>query len=289
MPSVTKKIAGYELLQSLGVGPWGRSFKAKQVSLDRLVHFTLLPPEKDARSVHSMARICAALTHPHLVSGIDLGESERGKFLVTEWLEGPNVGEVVRRGGAIAEERSLEIALAGAHALDYAARSGLVHGGVTPEAIVIAPGGTPKLRGFAADRAATRSDLDWRSPEAKRTGATDVRSDIYSLGGVLYWILAARYPFEDAPPPEVVDGVVVDVPFPLAQANRKLHPATYETVARMMAHLPDDRFSSAGALAEHLESVLRQFEERPSLRPGRIARPGSRRPRSARIRRRRRR
>ena len=125
-----KKVAGYEILEPLGETAWGRSFKARQVSLDRLVHLTVLPSEKDARSVHAMARICAALTHPHLVSGIDLGQTEGGKFLVTEWVEGPSIGEVVRRGGAIAEERALEIAFAAAQALDCAARKGLGHGNV---------------------------------------------------------------------------------------------------------------------------------------------------------------
>lgn len=288
MHVVAKRIAGYEIVESLGENAWGKSYRGRQVSLDRPVYLTVLPSEQDEPAIHSLARACAALTHPHLVSGIDLGVTPRGKYLVTELVVGPNIGDVVRRGGAIAEERALEIALAVAHALDYAARQGLIHGRVTPEAVVIAPGGTPKLRGFGADRDTTRSDLDWRSPEAKRGEATDVRADIWSLGAVLYWMLAAHYPFEDAPPPEVIGGEVVERPFPLLQVSRKLSPDTCRLVERMMDHHPSDRHGSAGELAEEIEGLISRLDDRVSFQPGRVARPGTRRARGRARRRRRR-
>jgi serine/threonine-protein kinase len=258
------------------------------VSLDREVYFTLLTAGEGAAEILAQARICASLTHPHLVSGIDFGTVKNRHFLVTEWVEGPSLADIVARGGPVAEERTLEIAFAASQALDQAAIEGLHHGRLCPEAIVIARGGNPKVRGFGPDRADFRPALDWRSPETKKGGREDVRSDVWSLGAVLYWILSGKHPHDDAPPAEVVDGEVFEPIVPLAQVHRRLQPETYTIIDRMLAAAPEDRFPDAGALTAALEHLLQRIDERVSLRPGRAARPG-RRSRAGRVRRGRRR
>ena len=280
-------ISGYEILDPLGRTTWGDSFLARQLSLDRLVHLTVLPPEKDAPAIHEKARRCATLTHPHLVSGIDLGAEAGRTFFVTEWAEGPTVGDIVRRGGTIAEERAIEIALAAALALGHAASAGIGHGRITPEAIMIVAGGNPKLRGFGPDAGATVSEHDWRAPEVKLDGRATKRSDIYSLGAVLYWMLSGQHPFANAPLPAVVDGVVVELPVPLGQANRRLCPDTCNLVESTMAWAPEERPPSAAALSEAMETLLTRLDERIDLKSPRGGRPKARRPRPPRIRRRR--
>lgn len=284
-----RKIAGYELVEDLGRNAWGHAWRARQVSLDRPVSLTLLDPGSITRSVEMLARASAAVTHPHLVSGIDFGEEEGRIYLVTEWLEGPSVGELVARGGPLDETRALEIGLAAAQALDYAARKSLVHGNLSPAAIVITSGSNPKVRGFGADRESVRWPEDYRSPEQKKGRATDVRSDIYSLGLVLHYVLTGRYPFEEAPPAEVVGSEVVEVPAPLAEHNRRLAPETAAVVERMTAFRAEDRPRDGGALAEALEAALSRLDERVEIRSSRPARPAPRRPRTVRPRRRRRR
>ncbi len=289
MTTSRNSIPGYEILSDVGASAWGESFKARQVSLDRMVRLTLLPPKDQAPHIHELARRNVRLTHPHLISGIDMGECARGTYLVTEWIEGPSIGEIVRRGGAIAEERSLEIALAAAQALDHADRGGLEHGNVTPESLIVAKGGNPKLRGFGSDRKSTLSDDDWRSPERKRGEPVEIRSDIYSLGAVLYYMLAGVHPFEDAAPPAVIDGVVVEEPVPLREVARRIHPNVEALVMRMMAPAPDDRFTSAASLVEELEGVRSKLSEKVDLRRPKSAGPGTRRARPGRSRRTRRR
>jgi serine/threonine-protein kinase len=283
---VSRTIAGYEILEELGSSVWGKSYRARQVSLDRPVLLTVLPTGEKAAKVRARARACAALTHAHLVSGIDYGEIQGREFLVTEWVEGPSIGEVVTRGGPIAEERVLEIALAAAHALDCVAGVRLIHGSITPNALVIAVGGNPKLRGFGADRPLTKYEEDYRSPEQRAGKRPDVRSDIWSLGAVLYYALTARYPFQDAPPAEVIDDFVVEVPFPIREANRKLEPETCDLVERMMSPRAELRPSSGADVVELVEQVLGSIEEKVRVRPGRTARPRPRRVRPARARRR---
>jgi serine/threonine protein kinase len=278
-------IPGYEILEDLGKSTWGASYQARQVSLDRMVRLTVLPPEDKAPHIHKLARRSAALTHPHLISGIDMGVYPGGIYLVTEWVEGPSIGEIVRRGGSIAVERALEIALAAAQGLDHAAESGLGHGNITPESIIVARGGNPKLRGFGSDRKSTLSADDWRSPERKRGERVGVRSDIYSMGGILYYMLAGVHPFEDAPPPAVVDGVVMEEPVPLRELVRRIDPDVELLVKRMMAHSPDDRFSTAGEVAEDLEMVIEKLDEKVDLRRPKQARPSGRKTRPGRARR----
>ena len=274
------------MLDSLVKTPWGETYRARQVSLDRVVSLTVLTANE---AVHARARVCAGLTHPNLVSGIDFGEVSERRYLVTEWVEGASIGDIVHRSGPIAAERCLEITLAVTRALEHAADQGLVHGAITPDAVLIARGGTTKLMGFGSDRQKTRVKLDWRSPEQKRGERPDARSDVYSLGTVLYLMLSGRHPFEDAPPAEIVDGEVVERPYPLEQANRRLGPETVAFVGRMMAESPDERFAAPGELAEALESLVQELEQRVTFRPKRGARPGIRRTRGVRSRRRRRR
>ena len=285
-----KKISGYELEEELGSNSWGTAYRARQVSLDRPVYLTILSPERLTGSAEMFAKSCAGITHPHLVSGIDLGEEEGVRYLVTEWVEGPSVGDLVRRGGAMAEERALEITLAVAQGIDHAARKGLVHGNLSPEAIVIASGGNPKIRGFGADRESVLSDRDYRSPEQKRGEATDIRSDIYSLGLVLHFLVGGEYPFDGAPPAEVVGSEVVERPALLA---RRISPETTALVELLTAPSRDDRPRDGAVLGEAVEAVIVKLDERVVLRPGRAAKPAARpaahRTRAARPRRRRRR
>jgi serine/threonine-protein kinase len=283
---VSETIAGYTIEEELGRDAWGRAYRAHQVSLDRPVYLTLLDDEPGRAS---LARACAALTHPHLVSGIDFGEIKAGRYLVMEWIEGPTLGDVVRRGGPIAEERALSIGIAVAGALDYAVTNGIYHGSVGPEAIIITSGGSAKLTACGPELEPALFDEDYRSPEQKRKQERDGRSDLYSLGATLYFALSARHPLEGAPPAEVVDGEVRDVPFPLGAANRRLRPEVVTLVDRLMAWDPDHRFATAGEAVQAMEQLVARLEEQVSLRPTRPARTGTRRQKSVRPRRRRRR
>ncbi len=271
---MTTEIPGYEILEELVPNAFGRAFRARQVSLDRIVLLTLLPPQDEESETIRLARTCASLTHPHLISGIDFGPCSEGSFLVTEWVEGPSVGEVVFRTGAIPEPRSLEIALGAARGLAAAAGAGLVHGAIGPRAVQIARGGTPKLRGFAWDRNEMTGAEDYRAPEVLAGSRPDARADIYSLGRVLRFMLTGRSPGEETPPRDE-DPLLR----PLREERARWRPSTREVIERMTALRPDDRPAPPGKLVEVLEIALRKIEEPapPAFsprgrRPGRLRR-----------------
>ena len=105
MEKSPERVAGYEILTNLGRTGWGDNYRARQVSLDREVRLTLLPPEDEAPEIHARATRCATLTHPHLVSGIDFGREEGRSYLVIEWADGFNSVHVTSDNALVCEIR----------------------------------------------------------------------------------------------------------------------------------------------------------------------------------------
>jgi eukaryotic-like serine/threonine-protein kinase len=269
-----EQIAGYRLLELLGQGAMGSVYKARQLSLDRDVAIKVLSPElaKDATYVQRFqteARAVARLNHTNLVSGIDVGEADGIHYLVMEYADGNTLASLLRRGGALDEERAVGIAQQIARALDHAHKNGLLHRDVKPDNVIITRDGVAKLCDLGLARLDEKAEAAQRmgtpayiSPEQAR-GEThvDLRSDLYSLGATLFHLLAGRPPFEAATAAAVLAKHLTEPAPRLNATGADVDPRTDALVARLLAKSPAERPASAGEVAQALDAILRDLQQ----------------------------
>src|SRR4051795_10790652 len=234
------KIDRYVLLEMIGQGGMGRVYLARDTRLNRRVALKILSPERmnNPRAIARFqreARVGAQLQHENLVRIYDEGEANGKCYLVMEYIEGKNIGQMIAEGGPIPPVIAARLARQVALGLEHAQRKGLIHRDVNPYNILVTRDGTAKLTdlGLAIDLGenervtrdgATVGTFDYISPEqARHSHGVDTRSDIYSLGCTLYHMLAGRVPFpspslpeklfsHQASPPEPVTKVVPGIP-----------------------------------------------------------------------------
>jgi eukaryotic-like serine/threonine-protein kinase len=269
-------INGYELLEELGRGSMGVVYKARQLSLDRIVAIKILPPELAenqafVRRFMIEARAVAKLNHPNVIQGIDVGESGGNRYFVMEYVDGPTVGQLLRRGGELDEARALRIVGQVAAALDHAFRNRLVHRDVKPDNVMITEGGIAKLcdLGLAREerldaRAGGRGALgtpNYVSPEqARGEGDVDIRSDIYSLGATFYHMIVGEPPFSGPNNAAIMAAHVTRRLAPPREQRPGLSPAVSRLVERMMAKDPRERPQTPGELLAEIERARLELE-----------------------------
>jgi len=261
----------YEILDRVGAGAMGTVFKARQKRLSRIVALKVLRPSlaRDTRYVDRLrreARIVAALNHPHIVSGYDLGEEGGYHFFVMEFVEGKSLKGLLAEWGMFAEARVLEVGIQVARALDHAFQRGVIHRDVKPGNILIDEQGNVKLTdmGLAkgpADLTLTRDGAtvgtpQYISPEqARNPQDVDVRSDLYSLGATLYHMATGQPPFKGDTMAAVITKVLHEVP----PAPRDLNPGLSEglslVIRKLLAKNLALRYQTPRELLDDLERV----------------------------------
>lgn len=273
MYQMQDKIEGYQLREKLGQGAMGTVYKAKQVRMDRFVAIKVLQPELAANATIKQrflqeARASARLNHPNVITGIDAGEVDGLCYFAMEYVEGKTLQQLVKERGAMDERQALEAVLQVAKALEHAEKLSLVHRDVKPDNIMITRDRQVKLLDLGLAKVRAAEDIgsakgmavgtpNYISPEqAMGRQDIDTRSDIYSLGVTLYFLLTARVPFEG--PPEVVMYRHIHEPPPHPRNFRPdLQETTSTLLYNMMAKRPEDRPASAAQLVSDLEHLLR--------------------------------
>ncbi len=282
------RIGKYVLLDRIGQGGMGRVYLALDTRLNRQVALKVLSPDRlnNPRAIVRFkreARVGAQLQHEHLVRVYDEGESDGAPYLVMEYIEGKNAGQLVAEGGpmppALAARLTRQVALG----LDHARRKNLIHRDVNPYNILVTRDGMAKLTdlGLAIDLAdedavtrdgATVGTFDYISPEqARHSRSVDTRSDIYSLGCTLYHLVSGRVPFPMPSLPEKLFAHHSQHPEPLETLVPGVPPGLDAVVARMMRKDPADRYATPGEVAEALDPFALNAESSPGVRGRRDA------------------
>jgi WD40 repeat protein/DNA-binding SARP family transcriptional activator len=264
-----ERIRGYRVLEQVGEGAFGEVFRASQpyVSRDvavKVIHRHLANDPEFIRRFETEAQLVARLEHPHIVPLYDYWREPSGAYLVMRFLRGGSLREALT-GGPLVPAKVAAITSQVAQALVSAHRRGVVHRDVKPANILFDEEGNAYLSdfGIAKELAAAQTSsrggtpspfLFYLSPEEVRGHPPTTRADIYSLGVVVYEMLAGRHPYADTPADAIAQKHLRE-PLP-SLASIGLPPSVDEIVARATAKDPEARFPDASALSSALQVAL---------------------------------
>ena len=276
-----QRLGPYEILSPLGAGGMGEVYRARDPRLERDVAIKVLPEHfDDADSLsrfQAEAKAIAALSHPNIVSIFDTGQHEDQLYVVTELLEGETMRARLR-SGPFGMRKAVEHAARVAQGLAAAHEKGIVHRDIKPENLFLLNDGRIKILDFGLARQdpllAGSGDLSssptaghptnpgamigtvgYLSPEQANGDLADHRSDIFSLGVVLYEMLAGHRAFKGTSPAELLSSVLRDEPPMPSEADPRIPRALDLIVHHCLEKNPDERFQSARDLAFHLDSL----------------------------------
>ena len=271
----------YELHRQIARGGMADVFLARDLLLDRPVAIKVLFDQfsKDKQFVERFrreAQRAANLNHPNIVSVFDWGEESGTYFIVMEYVEGRSLAEIIRTEGSIQPDKVAEISSEVAAALSFAHRNGIVHRDVKPGNVLVAPNGHVKVADFGIARALAnvQSELTqagtvmgtatYISPEQAQGIEVDPRSDLYSLGVMIYEMLSGQPPFTGETPVAVAYQHVQDSPASLRSAGVSVAESLEAVTMKLLAKNPVNRYPTA----EDLRSDLRRYQEgAQELRP----------------------
>ena len=272
------QIARYRVLGELGRGAMGVVYRAEDPALDRVVALKtiLLSDDVDNRKEYEKrfaieARAAGKLNHPNIVTTFDFGEEGDLAFLAMELLEGTDLRTRLK-DGALATEEAVEITLQVAEGLAFAHERGVVHRDVKPGNIMLLERGGAKIMDFGIARmhsedfkTSTGMVLGtprFMSPEQIAGGAVDQRSDIFSLGVVLYEMLTGQMLFAGADSPQIAHNVTTLEHEPPSRRNREVSSLLDFVVARALKKDPAVRYQDAYELASDLRTCLAELQGR---------------------------
>jgi len=259
----------YKILERIGAGGIGDVFRARDTRFGRTVAIKVLSaavaddPDRRERFLRD-ARAAATLSHPNIAALYEVGEDQGVVFLAFEFVPGEPLGAVIG-GRPVNPRRAIDLAIQIADALADAHAAGILHRDIRPDTIIVTPKGNAKILDFGlaawtgggAERAAA-----YVSPEQALGEHVDSRSDIFSLGIVLFEMLTGKLPFTGATP-SAISVQIVQAPAPKPSSlNREVPPEVDDVVGKALAKSFDHRYESAATLAAELRSVAAVLDVR---------------------------
>jgi len=267
-----QRIGGYEILGKLGEGGLGVVYKARQLSMGRIValkvlHERWVTDDEFRKRFLVEARLVGRLSHPNLIQVFDVGRYKSTLYFSMEFVDGEPVDATLDRDGRMDLQPTVAIAIQVASALEYLYQRRIVHRDVKPGNIMVTKGGIAKLGDFGFVKSSLESVLstegevlgtpDYISPEAARGEKNlDFRSDLYSLGTTLYHMLTGNPPFGGSVS-DVMDQHIKSEPRSITSVVKDLPPKMVEVIEKLMAKKPADRYQNFTDLLNDLDEVRR--------------------------------
>lgn len=281
-PWLGKRIEKYAIEKYLGGGGMGEVFLGRHLWLDVPVAVKVLRPMYGADPIaverfHREAKIVAKLNHPNIVKAIDGGPVDDSLFLVTEFLDGMDLAELVQSRGPLAPSEACAIVIEMCHGLHHAHQHHLVHRDIKPQNAMLMKDGSVKLLDLGLARitmsdAATQmtttgqfmGTVDYVSPEqAIDTRDLDHRADIYSLGCTLYFLLTGRPPYSGEGYESLVSKLLAhtdELPPAISSIRARIPKDLIRIVDRMMAKQPEDRFQTCEGISAELSRFAKPID-----------------------------
>ncbi|NSW90820.1 MAG: Stk1 family PASTA domain-containing Ser/Thr kinase [Firmicutes bacterium] len=263
----------YELIEKIGGGGMALVYKARCRLLNRYVAVKILREEftgdeEFVRRFEVEAQSAASLSHPNIVSIYDVGSENNVYYIVMEYIDGITLKEYIARNGPVEWKEAVKIAIQICSAIEHAHSKQIIHRDIKPQNILMTKDGIAKVTDFGIARAATSSTITmvgstigsvhYFSPEQARGGYIDEKSDLYSLGIVLYEMVTGKMPFDGESPVAIALKHIQDKPVQPIELNKKIPVALNNVVMKAMKKEQSGRYQTATEMLEDLYRVLKE-------------------------------
>ena len=287
-----RQVGRYRILELLGRGGMATVFKAHDPGIDRIIaikflHASLCEDEEYRMRFLREARAAGMLTHPNIATIYDVGEIEGRPYIAMELLEGEPLNDLMAAGAEFSIKEVLEIGIQLASALDYAHGKGVVHRDIKPANIIVSKNrnsikvadfGIAHLESASRTQHTRIGDVigtpQYMSPEQAMGGKIDGRSDLFSVGIVLYQLITGQKPFEADTIVALMMKIAKENPPTIQKLRPETPPALRRVIDRCLSKQPDRRFQSGKDLREALIKLIRTLDdeavERPRIVPLRV-------------------
>ncbi len=266
----------YEVLEKVGNGGMATVYKAKCHILNRYVAIKILKDEfttdsEFIKKFNTEAQSAAGLNHPNIVSVFDVCNEDNLYYIVMELIQGKTLKEIIVEDGRLSWKWSVNIAIQIASALEAAHKNNIVHRDIKPHNIIITEDGIAKVTDFGIAKAVSNSTITafgttigsvhYFSPEHARGGYTDAKSDLYSLGIVMYEMLTGRVPFDADTPVSVALKQVQEEPVDPMRYNDSIPVSVNRIILKAMQKDPNLRYQNASEMLRDLSLALKKPNE----------------------------